>query len=70
MNKEIKSLEIQVKHYENKEKRLIEFIEDEIKSANQCMNETDSYNLKMNWSSYKRALKLVLDKIERLEKTK
>ena len=68
MNKEIKSFEIQVKHYENKEKRLIEFINDEIKSVNQCIKETDSYNLRMNWGSYKRALKLVLDKIVELER--
>ena len=70
MNKEIKSLELLVKHYEDKEKKLKEFIEDEIKSAKVCMNETDSYNLKMNWSSYKRALNLVLDEIEKLERVK
>ena len=70
MNKEIKSLEIQVKHYEDKEKRLIEFINDEIKTVNQCIKETDSYNLRMNWNCYKRALNLVLDEIEKLERVK
>lgn len=70
MNKEIKSLEMLVKHYEDKEKRLKEFINDEIKSVNQCIKNTDSYNLKMNWSSYKRALNLVLDEIEKLERVK
>ena len=68
MNKEIKSLEIQVKHYKEKEKRLIEFIKEEVKAANQCIKETDNYNLKMNWNSYKRALNLVLDEIDNLER--
>ena len=65
---ELKSLEIQVKHYEEKEKRLKEFIEEEIKSANEIAEKTNNYNLQMSWLGYKRALKLVLRKINNLER--
>lgn len=70
MNKEIKSLEIMVKHYENKEKKLIKMIENEIKDVNDIIESIESYNVRRYWSGFNFALELVLEKIEELERIK
>lgn len=67
---ELERLEMLVKHYENKEKKLIEFIENEIDIADEKLSRIENYNLKTNWVSYRNALKLVLEKIYKLERVK
>ena len=67
---ELERLKMVNKHYENKEKKLIEFIEDEIEIADEKISRIDNYNLKTNWVSYRNALKLVLEKIYKLERVK
>lgn len=68
--RETKALEIMVKHYESKEKKLIELIENEIKDVNECMKSMENYNVRRYWVGFNFALKLVLEKINELERIK
>ena len=61
-------LEMLVKHYEDKEKRLIEWIKEAKEKANNNARELNNYNLQMNWQYYDRALRSVLKQIEVLER--
>ena len=70
LEQEIKSLEIQVKHYEEKEKRLIEFIENEIKTGDTNQKSANEYGDKMGWVFYQRALIKVQKEIYKLERVR
>lgn len=65
---DLKRLEMLVKHYEDKEKRLIEWIKEAKEKANNNARELNNYNLQMNWQYYDRALRSVLKQIEVLER--
>lgn len=65
---ELERLEMLVKHYEDKEKRLIEWIKEAKEKANNNARELNNYNLQMNWQYYDRALRSVLKQIEVLER--
>lgn len=65
---EIERLEMLVKHYEIKEKKLIASIEMEIEEVDKIIKNIDAYKLKTYWVGYKKALKLVLKQIDKLER--
>lgn len=66
---EMKRLEMLNKHYEEKETKLIAWLKEEIKlSKEEEKRNKDNYNLKMNWTFYKGALKNVLKEIDKLER--
>lgn len=65
---ETQRLEMLVKHYEDKEKKLIEYIEKEINACGEAKNMTDNHSIQMNWTFYQNALKKVLKRIEILER--
>lgn len=69
MNKEIKSLEIQVKHYEDKEKKLIQWINDR-KDLALSNSTSDNYSINLAWEYYKKALMDIRKQIEVLERCK
>ena len=65
---ELKRLEMLVRHYEEKEKKLIEFIEKEIEVSDENKSQSDNYNNKMEWIFYQKALIKVLKEIYRLDR--
>lgn len=62
-------LEMLVKHYENKEKKLISWIKETREKVKENLNKTDNYNLRVNLNYYDKALKGVLKRIEVFERT-
>ena len=66
---ELKRLEMLVKHYENKEKKLISWIKETREKVKENLNKTDNYNLRINLNYYDKALKGVLKRIEVFERT-
>lgn len=62
-------LEMLVKHYENKEKKLISWIKETREKVKENLNKTDNYNLRINLNYYDKALKSVLKRIEVFERT-
>ena len=62
-------LEMLVKHYENKEKKLISWIKETREKVKENLNKTDNYNLRINLNYYDKALKGVLKRIEVFERT-
>lgn len=65
---ELERLEMLVKHYEDKEEKVIKWIKEAMNFANENIKKTDNYYLKMNWQYYDRALRSVLKQIEVLER--
>lgn len=65
---ELERLEMLVKHMVNKENRLINWIEKELKTTNEIIKTTDNHNLKMNWIFYQKALKDVIKWLNKLER--
>lgn len=65
---ELERLEMLVKHMIDKENRLINWIEKEVKATNEVIKTTDNYNLKMNWIFYQTALKNVVKWLNKLER--
>ena len=68
MNKEIESLKMQVKHYEEKEKRLTNWLRERRDLAKENTNSNDNYSINLAWSYYRKALRDVLKQIEVLER--
>lgn len=66
---ELERLEMLVKHYENKEKKLISWIKETREKVKENLNKTDNYNLRINLNYYDKALKGVLKRIEVFERT-
>lgn len=66
---ELERLEMLVKHYENKEKKLIKWIKETREKVKDNLNKTDNYNLRVNLKYYDKALKGVLKRIEVFERT-
>lgn len=65
---ELERLEMLVKHYENKEKKLIKWIKETREKVKENLNKTDNYNLRVNLKYYDKALKGVLKRIEIFER--
>lgn len=65
---ELERLEMLVKHMIDKENRLINWIEKEVKATNEIIKTTDNHNLKMNWIFYQKALKDVVKWLNKLER--
>ena len=65
---ELERLEMLVKHYENKEKKLISWIKETREKVKENLNQTDNYNLRTNLTYYDKALKGVLKRIEIFER--
>lgn len=65
---ELERLEMLVKHYENKEKKLISWIKETREKVKENLNKTDNYNLRTNLAYYDKALKGVLKRIEIFER--
>lgn len=65
---ELERLEMLVKHMIDKENRLINWIEKEVKVTNEIIKTTDNHNLKMNWIFYQKALKNVVKWLNKLER--
>ena len=65
---ELERLEMLVKHYENKEKKLISWIKETREKVKENLNKTDNYNLRTNLTYYDKALKGVLKRIEIFER--
>lgn len=66
---ELERLEMLVKHYENKEKKLISWIKETREKVKENINKTENYNLRVNLSYYDKALKGTLKRIEVFERT-
>lgn len=67
---ETQRLEMLVKYYEDKEKKLIEFIENEIKAGDSNQKSANEYGDKMGWVFYQRALIKVQKEIYKLERVR
>lgn len=65
---ELERLEMLVKHMIDKENRLINWIEKEMKVTSETIKKTDNHNLKMNWIFYQKALKDVVKWLNKLER--